>query len=183
MDPRMLAESAVGRLFIKILAAAMESRFRYRFFPPMDVLRGADIGPGQRVLEIGCGTGYFTIPAARLLGDEGSLVAVDILQGSVDLVSRKAEAANLRNIRAVMGDALDTGLAPASFDAVLLFGVIPAPMLPLTRLLSEVRRVLKPSGTLSVWPHIPLWLPGSIVKVGTFQFSGRRHGVNNFTRC
>jgi SAM-dependent methyltransferase len=183
MDTETLAESALGSVFVKVLAAAMESRFRYRFFPPLDVLRGANVGRGQTVLEIGCGTGYFTIPAAQLLGDQGSLVAMDILQGSVDLVSTKVETAGLKNVRVMKGNALNTGLAPETFDAVLLFGVIPAPMLPLTRLVGEMCRVLKPEGRLSVWPHVPIWLPGSILRTGSFRFSGRRNGVNSFTRC
>jgi ubiquinone/menaquinone biosynthesis C-methylase UbiE len=183
MDTKTLAQSAIGPLFIRVLAAGMESRCRYRFFAPMDILRGADIAPGLTVLEIGCGTGYFTIPAARLLGDRGSLVALDILQESVDLVSRKVETANLKNVREVKGDALNTGMAPDSFDTVLLFGVIPAPMVPLAPLVREMRRVLKPEGALSVWPHVPIWLPGSILRTGEFRFSDRRSRVNNFRRC
>jgi ubiquinone/menaquinone biosynthesis C-methylase UbiE len=182
MNTETLAASAIGRLFTTVVAAGMESRFRYRFFAPMDVLRGADIRPGQTVLEIGCGTGYFTVPAARLLGDQGDLVAMDILQESVDLVSRKVETAALKNVRVVKGDGLDTGAASESFDAVLLFGLVPAPMLPLAQLIGEVHRVLRPSGTLSVWPHVPIWLPGSILRTGAFRFSGRRNGVNNFRR-
>ncbi len=183
MRTETLAQSALGKLFIRLVAAGMESRFRYRFFAPARVLGGSDIAPGQTVLEIGCGTGYFTIPAARLLGDHGSLVAMDILQGSVDLVARKVEMAGLKNVHVVNGDALDTGASPESFDAVLLFGMIPAPMLRLAPLLREMHRILKPKGTLSVWPHVPLWLPGSISENGVFKFCGRRNGVNNFKRC
>ena len=49
----------------------------------MKILRGADILPGQIVLEVGCGTGYFTLPAARLVGKQGCLVAMDVLSDSV----------------------------------------------------------------------------------------------------
>lgn len=52
-------------LFIRIIAAAMEGRFRYKFFGPMQILQGADIRPGQTVLEVGCGTGCFTVIAAN----------------------------------------------------------------------------------------------------------------------
>jgi demethylmenaquinone methyltransferase/2-methoxy-6-polyprenyl-1,4-benzoquinol methylase len=50
----------------------MESRLRYRFSGPMKILRGADIQPGQTVLEVGCGTGFHTVSAAQLIGDQGS---------------------------------------------------------------------------------------------------------------
>ena len=79
-------------------------------------------------------------------------------------------------------DALGTGLDGESFDVVLLFGVIPAPMLPLSRLLPEMHRVLKPGGTLAVWPPVPGWLPKSILLSGLFKYSSRRNKVYSFTR-
>jgi ubiquinone/menaquinone biosynthesis C-methylase UbiE len=160
----------------------MESRFRYRFFGPMNILRGADIQPGQNVLEVGCGTGYFTLPAARLIGEQGCLVAMDVLSESVELVSKKVQMANLKNVRVVKGDAIGTGLNSESFHKVLLFGVIPAPMLPLSRLLPEMHRVLKAEGSLAVWPPIPCWLPRSILQSGLFTYTSKRNGVHNFRR-
>ncbi|MBN2098297.1 MAG: hypothetical protein JW753_01725 [Dehalococcoidia bacterium] len=71
MNIETFARTKIGRLFTRMMAAVMESRLRYRFFGPMRILQGAEIRPGQRVLEIGCGTGFFTIPAARLIGDQG----------------------------------------------------------------------------------------------------------------
>ena len=183
MDTETFAKSNFGKLFIKILSTGMESRFRYRFFPPMKILSGTNIKPGQTVLELGCGTGFFTIPAAQLIGDRGSLTAMDVLQESVDLVSTKVQEANLRNVRVVKGNAMDTRLNAESFDTVLLFGLIPAPMLPLNKLLPEIYRVLKAEGSLSVWPPVPIWLPQAILKSGLFTITVKRNGVNNFRRC
>lgn len=183
MNTETIAKSTLGKFYIKLLAAGMESRFRYRFFGPMKILKGADIHPRQIVLEVGCGTGYFTLPAARLIGEQGCLVAMDVLSDSVELVSRKVQTANLKNVRVIKGDALDTGLDAESFETVLLFGVIPAPMLPLNRLLPEMHRVLKANGRLAVWPPIPGWLPKSILQSGLFTFTGKRNGVHNFRRC
>jgi ubiquinone/menaquinone biosynthesis C-methylase UbiE len=182
MDTETIAKSTTGKLLIKILAVGMESKFRYRFFSPLPILNGADIQPGQTVLEVGCGTGYFTIPAARLIGEQGCLVALDLLSDSVELVSKKVQSSNLKNVRVVKGDALDTGLDAESFDTVLLFGVIPAPMLPLSRLLSEMGRVLKAGGSLAVWPPIPGWLPQAILQSGLFTLTSKRNGVHNFRR-
>jgi ubiquinone/menaquinone biosynthesis C-methylase UbiE len=175
-----LADSKIGQLWIRGLGAAMESRFRYRFFGPMKILRGADIYPGQTVLEVGCGTGFFTIPAAQLIGDQGRLVAMDVLDASVETVAKKVQTANLKNVRVVQGDAINTTLEAQSMDAVLLFGVIPAPMLPLNRLLPEMYRILKPEGTLAVWPPVPVWLPRSILRSGLFTYACKRNGVFNF---
>ena len=183
MDTETLVKTKTGKLFAKVLAAGMESRFRYRFFGPLNILKGADLLPGQTVLELGCGTGYFTIPAARLIGDQGHLVAMDVLSESVELVARKVQAMNLKNVRVIKGNAMDTGLDAESFHTILLFGVIPAPMLPLDRLLPELHRVLKPEGTLAVWPPVPGWLPGAVLKSGLFSLSSKRNGVHNFKQC
>jgi ubiquinone/menaquinone biosynthesis C-methylase UbiE len=175
-----LGDSKIGQLWIRGLGAAMESRFRYRFFGPVQILQGADIHPGQTVLEVGCGTGFFTIPAAQLIGDRGHLVAMDVLQASVETVSDKVRATHLENVRLVQGDAMNTTLEAQSMDAVLLFGVIPAPMLPLNQLLPEMHRILKPEGTLAVWPPVPVWLPRSILRSGWFTYTCKRNGVFNF---
>lgn len=173
-------ETRAGRQVLRLLAAVMESRLRYRYFPAEKVLGGAGLRAGEDVLEIGCGTGFFTLPAARLLGDQGSLVAIDHLSASVEAVRAKVQAAGLDTVRVVRGDALGTGLATESFDAVLIFGVIPAPALPLDVLLHEMHRVLRPGATLAVWP--PSWVHRTIRDSGLFTWAGLRQGVMRYTR-
>jgi len=183
MNTESLVSSPIGKLFAKVLATAMESRFRYRFFGPTNTLEGVDGLEGRAVLEVGCGTGYFTIPAARIIGDRGSLVAMDIVPESVEIVSSKVQAAGLQNVRVVKADGLDTKMDTGSFQTVLLFGVIPAPMVSISLLLIELHRILRPEGNLAVWPPVPGWLPHSILKSGLFIVTGKRNGVYNFRRC
>jgi ubiquinone/menaquinone biosynthesis C-methylase UbiE len=180
MNTEVFANSKIGQFFIRVMAIIMESRFRYRFFSPTRILQGADIHPGQTVLELGCGTGFFTTTAAQLIGDQGSLVTMDILPASVEMVFEKVQAAGLNNVRVVKGDALNTKLADESMDAVLLFGVVPAPMLPLDRLLPEMHRILKPGGIMAVWPQS--WVRQSITQSELFTFGSKRNGVLNFKR-
>jgi ubiquinone/menaquinone biosynthesis C-methylase UbiE len=180
MNTYTFVNSKIGQLFIKIIASVMESRFRYRFFGPMQILSGADIHPGQTVLEIGCGTGFFTLPAAQLIGNNGCLLAMDVLQVSVDAVSKKIQTANLKNVRVMQANAMNTTLDPERFDVVLLFGVIPAPILPLNRLLPEMHRLLKPGGILAVWP--PSWTHSEILRSGLFTYASKANGVINYRR-
>jgi ubiquinone/menaquinone biosynthesis C-methylase UbiE len=180
MNTEAFVNSKIGQLFIRLIAAVMESRLRYRLFGPMQILRGADIHPGQTVLELGCGTGFFTLAAAQFIGDKGCLIAMDVLQVSVDAVSKKVQTANVKNVRVVKCDALDTMLDAERFDAVLIFGGIPAPMLPLTRLLPEMHRIIKPGGTLAVWP--PSWTHREILQSGLFTYASKGNGVYNYRR-
>lgn len=76
----------------------MGSRLRRWLMNPVTTLRGADIQPGQTVLEVGCGTGFFTLPAAKLIGDEGCLVAMDALSDFVEQVLKKVKSADLKNV-------------------------------------------------------------------------------------
>ena len=164
----------------------MESRFRHRLYPPLRTLRHAGIQPGQTVLEVGCGTGFFTLPAATLIGDQGRLIAMDVSSDFITRVSKKIEAAKLKNVQVIKCNALDTGLDTASIDTVLLFGVLPFPLLPLNRLLPEMHRVLKPEGTLSVWlfpPVVHFWVPKSILRSELFTYMNKRNGVYNYKRC
>jgi ubiquinone/menaquinone biosynthesis C-methylase UbiE len=182
MNTETLVSSPIGKMFARILATAMESRFRYRFFGPAKILKGVDDLQGQAVLEVGCGTGFFTIPATRFIDEQGSLLSIDIVPESVEMVSKKVQAAHLQNVRVLKADALNTKLDTASFHTVLLFGVIPAPMVPLNPLLAELHRILRQDGNLAVWPHVPGWLPQSILRSDLFTLSSKRNGVYNFKR-
>lgn len=159
----------------------MESRLRYRFSGPMKILRGSDIQPGQTVLEVGCGTGFHTVSTAQLIGDQGCLVAMDVLSDYIELASKKVQAAELTNVHVIKRDAMDTGLDTGSIDTVLLFSVIPSPSLPLKRFLPEMHRVLKPEGSLAV-TTFP-WVNRSIRRSGLFTFISKRNGVSNYRRC
>jgi ubiquinone/menaquinone biosynthesis C-methylase UbiE len=185
-----LGKSKLLNMLFKPAGSAMESRFRHLLHDPVRILHGADVRPGQTVLEVGSGTGFFTIAAARLIGDQGRLIAMDPLTAYVERLNEKLNAADLRNVRVARRDALDTGLDAASIDRVLLFGVlpfIPLPLpftsLPLNRLLPEMHRVLKPDGTLAVWMFpIAGWVPRSIRRSELFAYLHKRNGVHNYRR-
>jgi len=182
MNTEAFARSTIGKSFIRFMAKAMESRFRYRFFNPSKILQGVKSLDGKTVFEIGCGTGFFTVPASGFIGDQGTLLSMDILSESVEFVSKKVLDAKLSNIKVVRGDALNTNLEPESFDTIILFGVIPAPMLPLNQILTEMHRVLKPEGTLAIWPPVPGLFPRSILKSGLFSLGSKQNWVLNFRR-
>ena len=186
MKTEDLGNSKILNLIFKPSGAMMGSRIRAWLSDPFKTIAGADIQPGQTVLEVGCGTGFFTIPASKLIGEQGELIALDVSSGFIEVVHKKVQRAGLKNVRILKRDALDTGLDAASIDKALLFGVIPFPLLPLNQLLPEMHRVLKPEGSMAVWLFPPLvhaWVPKSILRSGLFTYLNKRNGVYNYERC
>jgi ubiquinone/menaquinone biosynthesis C-methylase UbiE len=175
-------DSATARFLFKLIAAGMESPLRRKFFDPVEALKGAGIRSGQEVLEVGCGTGFFTIPTAELVGDKGRVYAIDSHPLAIEQVAKKIRDAGLTNVRLIKADAIEIALASDCIDLVLLFGVIPSPTLPLGRLLPEMHRLLKPEGTLAVWTAFPWWSPASLTKRGLFAYAAKESGVHNFRK-
>jgi ubiquinone/menaquinone biosynthesis C-methylase UbiE len=111
-----------------------------------DVLRPE---PGERVLEIGPGTGYYTLDIAEWVGPEGKVEIFDLQREFLDHVCARAAERSLGNVVPTQGDATALPYEDASMDAVVLtavLGEIPDPVAALR----EIRRVLKPEGRLIV---------------------------------
>jgi ubiquinone/menaquinone biosynthesis C-methylase UbiE len=161
----------------------MESPLRPRFLDPVKTLKAAGMQSGQDVLEVGCGTGFFTIPAAELVGEEGRVYALDPHPLAIEQVTSKVRDAGLTNVRLIRGDATEAGLASGSIDLALLFGVIPSPTLPLGRLLPEMFRVLRSEGALAVWTAWPWWSPAPLTRGGLFVYVAKRSGVHSFRKA
>jgi ubiquinone/menaquinone biosynthesis C-methylase UbiE len=105
--------------------------------------------PGERVLEIGPGTGLQALHVAGLLGTRGQLDIVDIQQPMLDHVMRRAAARTISPIVPARADARHLPFEDASFDAAYLvtaLGEIPDP----AAAIQEIRRVLKPAGRLVI---------------------------------
>jgi ubiquinone/menaquinone biosynthesis C-methylase UbiE len=105
--------------------------------------------PGERLLEIGVGTGYYSLELAGWIAPGGTLELFDLQQEFLDHVMRAAEERRLSNLAPTQGDATNLPYEDASVDAVILTAVLgEIPDAPAA--LREIRRVLKPSGRLIV---------------------------------
>jgi ubiquinone/menaquinone biosynthesis C-methylase UbiE len=115
---------------------------------PYKLLKAAGLEDGYKVVEVGCGPGFFTVPAARIVGDGGHVYAVDIHPRSVERVKEKIEKEALSNMTALCVNASDTGLPGESIDLAFLFGLRYIAG-GLENLLIEMHRILRPEGILS----------------------------------
>lgn len=169
-------------VLFKLMALVMDSPLRRKLNDPIEALTAAGLRPGIKLLEVGCGTGFFTIPAAHMVGSQGRVHAIDLHPLALEEVARKRKEAQLENVAILEADAVDTGFPGNEFDVVLLFGIIPSPTLPLRKLLPEMNRVLKDNGTMAVWTVFPFFLVRSITRGGLFTYVRRERGVYNFMK-
>jgi protein-L-isoaspartate O-methyltransferase len=123
---------------------------------------------GERVLEIGPGTGYYTLDMARWLVPGGSVEIFDLQQEFLDHTMRRVVAEGLTNVHSTQGDATSLPFEDGSFDAVVLTAVL-GEIPNQDAAMSEIARVLKADGRLVVGelfgdPHFTS--PGALERRG-----------------
>lgn len=168
-------------------ATLLDSPLRKLLFGPARVLGAFDLKHGQRVLDIGCGTGYYSLETARRIGDGGRLICVDIQREMLLETRRRLYAAGLERAGFIQARAEDLPFAANSFDhvlAVTVLGEIPGR----SQALREIRRVLRPGGRLSVSEQLPdpdFITPGSLRHQlrasGFVEEATRRHFLLAYT--
>jgi ubiquinone/menaquinone biosynthesis C-methylase UbiE len=127
----------------------------------IELLEGIGIRRGQAVLDFGCGYGIYTIPVAKIVGEQGRVYALDKDKEALDTLMQKARSAGLTNIeRMETSGELEIELADETVNVVIMFDVFHSFYFPRPgdrrRLLDEICRVMKPSAflSISVWPNL-----------------------------
>ena len=115
---------------------------------PYKLLNAAGFKEGQKVVEVGCGPGFFTIPAAKVVGNEGHVYTVDIHPRAIKRVKEKIEREGIKNVTPVCVNASNIGLLDGSTDLAFMFG-LRCIAGGLENVISEMHRILKPGGALS----------------------------------
>ena len=148
-----------------------------------EVLRRAGVEPGMRVLDVGCGTGYVSFLAARLVGPTGAVLGVDRSAEAVEVAQGRARDAGLGNVSFVVQDLSEVTVA-APVDALvgrLVLMYLDDPGAALRRLLEGVR----PGGVVAFQemdmgaftcePDCALWTATGDRVVQTFARAGIDH--------
>ncbi|HEX2729437.1 MAG TPA: class I SAM-dependent methyltransferase [Rubrobacteraceae bacterium] len=110
--------------------------------------------PGERMLEVGPGTGYYALDAAHWIEPDGTLDILDIQQEMLDHTMRRALQEGISNIVPTRGDAQALPYPADTFDAAYLITVL-GEVPDQDRALRELRRVIKPGGRLVVGEIFP----------------------------
>jgi len=131
----------------------MSFGFKIRDFirPRGNILKDVGIKTCSQVLDYGCGPGSYILPVVKLIGDIGTLYALDVNPLAVKRVKTLAAQKGISNVRTILSDC-DTGLPPDSIDVILLYDIL-HDMENHSQVLTELYRVLKPEGVLSVSDH------------------------------
>ncbi|MGA9800749.1 MAG: class I SAM-dependent methyltransferase [Terriglobales bacterium] len=111
----------------------------------MDIL---GVVSGKGVADIGAGSGWFTVRAARRVGDTGTVYAVDINPEAIRYIDSRIQKENLHNVKPILGRP-DDPLLPAKVDAVLLLKTYHEVAQPIT-LLRNLRSSLAPGAKVGV---------------------------------
>ncbi len=107
--------------------------------------------PGERVLELGFGTGHGLVALAAAVGSTGRVCGLDISPGMLTVARDRVGEAGTRNAALTLGDARSLCFQDATFDAVFIgftLGLFGAEAI--RGVLTEIHRVLRPSGRLGV---------------------------------
>lgn len=147
-----------------------------------EFLRAVGVREGHVVLDFGCGSGNYAIPAAVIVGERGVVYALDKNGRVLDVLMMKAESMGLRNIvRIDTSGEIETGLEDGSVDVVLLYDVFwyfPLRDRRLAVLLDELHRVSKPGALLSVYPkHVDSGTLKEKVESRGFTLVNRYSGI------
>jgi len=117
-----------------------------------EVLAEVGVRAGQVVLDFGCGSGTYTIPAAKLVGKRGRVYALDISRRALDRMEKKAKQEGLKNIvRIDASGSEEIRLEDETVDLILLIDVL-REIDDREALFDEAYRILKQSGLVSIYP-------------------------------
>jgi ubiquinone/menaquinone biosynthesis C-methylase UbiE len=132
-----------------LLAWFLENPIIQRFNGTRVTLDRLRLEAGQRILEIGPGPGRLLIPAAQRVLPGGDAVGIDIQQGMLERLKRRAQQANVANLTTILGDATQPHVPEASFDRVVLCTVL-GEVPDRAAVIKQAFRALKPGGLLSI---------------------------------
>jgi ubiquinone/menaquinone biosynthesis C-methylase UbiE len=120
---------------------------RRQWQDPEKILVSVGIAPGMVFVDMGCGDGYFALPAARIVGHKGKVYAVDIDAGAIGRLRDQAAKEGLTNLFSEVKEAEETVVCEGCAD-VVFFGIDLHDFRDPMKVLLNAKKMLGPSGRL-----------------------------------
>jgi len=117
--------------------------------PPKRTLRRLGLAEGDIVIDVGAGSGYFSLPASEMVGSKGEVFAVDIAPEAVALIERRRLELGRRNLRAILSTEASLGL-PDGAGTLALMSVVLHEVEDKRGMLRSLHRALKAGGRIAV---------------------------------
>jgi ubiquinone/menaquinone biosynthesis C-methylase UbiE len=114
---------------------------------PEEILQNSGVQAGQTLIDIGCGEGFFTLPAARIVGPRGQVYAIDSSSESMEVLKQKATAENLKNIHLTVNEAESSLVCEGCADWVFM-GIVLHDFQDPEQVLRNAHKMLKTGGRL-----------------------------------
>ena len=147
-----------GRLqpspFPMALSPILETRWRRLVADPKQIVERFGIRAGERVLEIGPGTGYYSSQLQKTVGDSGKLICIDIQYEMLSATRHRLLADGQMNVGLVQADATAIPLRHGTLDHVVLVGVL-GELPDHVDALRALRELLRVGGRISISEQLP----------------------------
>ncbi len=131
----------------------LERPERQEFQKPVEVMKALALEPGERVADVGAGSGYFTIPVAEAVGPDGVVWAVDIRQEMLDYIQKRLTEKRLGNVTLVLAPKDDPSLPAGGVDTILMVDTWHYIRDP--EYAKKLRAALAPGGRVVIIDYIP----------------------------
>ena len=120
---------------------------RRKWQNPEVILAEIGVKRGFTFVDVGCGHGFFALPAARLVGNEGRVYGLDADSEAVRKLKVRAAKEKLRNLKLKAGMAEETVFCDSCAD-IVFFGIVLHDFIDPNKVLSNTKKMLKPTGRL-----------------------------------
>jgi ubiquinone/menaquinone biosynthesis C-methylase UbiE len=124
-----------------------DEKERRKWQDPEGILAEIGLEPGMIFVDLGCGNGFFALPAARIVGEKGKVYGLDVDAEFIRELKEKAAKEALRNLSLTVGEAEETVLCDECADIVFL-GIDLHDFRDPAKVLQNAKKMLKPDGRL-----------------------------------
>lgn len=133
----------------------LDNEKRRELLPPEETLIKLGLHEGDVMADIGCGIGYFTIPASKIAGDSGNIFAMDISPEMLQDVGIKIKSNNISNIEIILTEENDLKLEDNKITFAFISTVLHEAD-EIENFLNEIKRIISPKGRIAIveWQKI-----------------------------